>query len=389
VFNDVRKSAKAKYPMLNTRQVSDAVVQAKSIASRLKGKKVIFGSRKMWEGLKAGTITKDEWLRCRDSQIYCRGDKTQKGNLNIRVIGDMLRVTVGTKKWEMYKLFVPKKYQQELETMLASGQAYNVRLKRKDDQHFKVIIDYQVNEPTTVINFNNGVIGVDTNPDRIAVADVTADGNLVETETFINNRILYGSTNKRDYDIGCLVKKVIGYALERGKGIVFENLKFDKDKTGSKKWKRKQSNFVWKKFLALLERKCIENGIQYKKVNPAFTSIIGKYKYRWMHKVSIHESAAFAIGRRGLGYNEKLSFYKLPHEQVKDFVLGTLAEKYQNVRHHSWRLWKVLNDNVEAVLTGLQVRLADLKEFVGNIWYRGENLRSEVFLQELLVGSKT
>ena len=116
----------------------------------------------------------------------------------------------------------------------------------------------------------------------------------------------------------------------------------------------------------------MENGIEFKKVNPAFTSIIGKYKYRWMHKISIHESAAFVIGRRGLGYNEKLSFYKQSHERVKAEVIRTLVGKYEGKRIHSWRLWKALNDNIEAVLTGLQVRLADLKEFVGNIWYRGE-----------------
>lgn len=387
-FNDVRKMAKVKYPTLNTRQVSDAVVQGQALKTRHKDKKIVFGGRKAWEDLKSGAITKNEWLRRRDSQIYCRGDKTQKGNLNIRIMpDDTLRITVGTRKWATYKLFVPEKYQQELKTMLASGQAYNIRLKRKDDQHFKVIIDYQADERAVSTTFQNGVIGVDTNPDRIAVADVTVDGNLVGVETFIESRILFGSTHKRDYDIGCLVKKVIQYAQERDKGIVFEDLKFDKDKTGSKKWKRKQSNFVWKKFLTLLERKCVENGIQYEKVNPAFTSIIGKYKYRWMYKTSIHESAAFVIGRRGLGYNEKLSFYKQPHERVKELVLGTLAEKYRNKRIHSWRLWKTLNDNVEAVLTGLQVRLADLKEFVGNIWYRGEKLRGEVFLQELLAGS--
>jgi hypothetical protein len=50
-------------------------------------------------------------------------------------------------------------------------------------------------------------------------------------------------------------------------------------------------------------------------------------------------------------------------------------------------MWKALNDNIEAILTGLQVRLADLKEFVGNIWYRVETLRGEIFLQELIVGS--
>lgn len=234
----------------------------------------------------------------------------------------------------------------------------------------------------------NGVIGVDTNPDRLGIADVSADGNLVSTETFINNRILYASTNKRNYDIGCLVKKVIQYAQDRNKGIVFEDLKFDKDKSGSRKWKRKQSNFVWRKFLTLLERKCVEHGVAYRKVNPAFTSIIGKYKYRWMHKITIHESAAYVIGRRGMGFNEKLSFYKADAKKVKELVFGTLAEKYEGRKVHSWSLWKHLNDNIEATLTALRVRLADLKEFVGNIWYRGETLRGEVFLQELLAGSK-
>ena len=107
-----------------------------------------------------------------------------------------------------------------------------------------------------------------------------------------------------------------------------------------------------------------------------------------MYKTSIHESAAYVIGRRCLGYNEKLSFYKQNTGRVKAEVIKTLAGKYEGRRIHSWRLWKVLSDNVEAVLTGLRVSLADLKEFVGNIWYRGESLRGEVFLQELLAGSK-
>ena len=429
-FNDVRKAAKLKYPTLNTRQVSDAVLQGQTqlkvfqvqleelaerkekieaklkkklwkktrqkleiklqrIAKKLYNPKLVFGGRKAWEDLKAGVITKEEWTNKRDNQIYARGDATKDGNLNIRIVGNTLRITVGTRKWATHKLFVSNKFQDELKQMMASGCAYNIRLVRKDNQHFKVIIDYQVDESerATGVGFENGVIGVDTNPDRIAVANVSADGNLVEAKTFINTRILYGNTNKRDYDIGCLVKKVINYAKEQDKGIVFENLEFKKNKSGSRQWKRMQSNFVWWKFLTLLERKCIEHGIQYKKVNPAFTSIIGKYKYRWMHKVSIHESAAYVIGRRCLGYNEKLSFYKQNTGRVKAEVIKTLAGKYEGKRVHSWVMWKALNDNIEAVLTGLQVSLADLKEFVGNIWYRGETLRGEIFLQELIVGS--
>lgn len=389
-FNDVRKSAKSKYPSLNTRQVSDAVVQGQALKTRHKDNKIIFGGRKAWEEYKAGNITKEQWVRQRDKQIYLRGDKTQKGNLNARLVGETIRLTVGTRQWAIYKLFVSDKFQEQLQQLIESGVAYNVRLVRKGDQHFKIVIDYQVETPTPHITMDNGVVGVDTNPDRIAVASVSKDGNLVETQSFINNRILYGSRDKRDYDLGCLVKQVIQYAQEQNKGIVFEDLKFKKDfRPYERKWNRKKSNFVWKRFVELLERKCIEHGIKYKKVNPAYTSIIGKYKYRWMHKINIHESAAFVIGRRGLGFNEKLSFYKLNSRAVKREVLRTLAGKYENQKHHSWRLWKTLDDNIETILTGLRVRLADLKEFAGTIRNKSGNLLGEIFLQELLVGSKS
>ncbi len=46
-----------------------------------------------------------------------------------------------------------------------------------------------------------------------------------------------------------------------------------------------------------------------------------------MHKITIHESAAYVIGRRGMGFNEKLSFYKADAKRVKELVFGTLAEK--------------------------------------------------------------
>lgn len=388
-FNDVRKLAKTKYPTLNTRQISDAVVQGQSLQTRHKDNKIIFGGRKAWEEYKAGNITKEQWSNQRDKQIYLRGDSTKSGNLNARLVGDTLRLTVGTRKWVSYKLFAPEKFQAKLKDLLKSETAYNIRLVRKDEQHFKIIIDYQIETPTPIIGFENGVIGVDTNPDRIAIANITKDGNLIEAKSFINNRILYGSRDKRDYDLGCLVNQVVNYAKQENKGIVFESLEFKKDfKQYQKKWNRKKSNFVWKRFVELLERKCVQHGIKYKKVNPAFTSIIGKYKYRWMYKVNIHESAAFVIGRRGLGFNEKLSFYKLDAKRVKEAVLGTLAEKYQNKRVHSWVLWKALNDNIETILTGLRVSLTDLKEFVGTIRYKSGNLLGEIFLQELLVGSK-
>lgn len=388
-FNDARKACKAKYPTLNTRQVSDAVMQAQALHTRHKDEKIIFGGRKAWEELKVGAISKGEWLKRRDCQIYSRGDKTQRGNLNIRVVGNSLRITVGHRTWVSYKLFIPEKYQDELKRLLQSGEAYNIRLVRKDDQHYEALIDYQIEDPKPIIHFNDGAIGVDTNPDRIALANIAADGNLVAVKTLTNARMLHGSREKRDYDIGCMVKEVIAYAQQANKGIVFENLKFEKDfRPYERKWNRKKSNFVWKRFISLLEHKCIEYGIEYKKVNPAYTSIIGKYKYRERYKLAIHEAAAFVIGRRGLGLNEKLSFYRCSAEAVKKFVFRTLEGKYKGGRLHSWSMWKALNDGVKAVLTGLRISPHNLKELCASICDESESLSGEVFLQQLLGGSK-
>jgi IS605 OrfB family transposase len=427
----VQKLAKGIYNNLNSRQLADAVNEGQTyylkvlseiegfcekrqiIEQKIKTKislkqknklkkrlgridklisnyKLVFGGRKAWKDYKLGKITKAEWTDNRNKQIYCRGRASRQGNLNARIVGDRLRITIGFKKWVYYHLFIPQKFQERLQELLQSGRAYNVRLIRKDATHFYVKIDYQITAPEPTTKLGNGCIGVDTNPDRIALAEVSKDGNLVESKSLINNRLLYGSTHKRDYDIGCLVKQVINYAKEKNKGIVFENLFFKKEICLSgRKINRGRAPFVWRKFIELLERKCIEHGVEYIKVNPAFTSIIGKYKYRWMHKVTIHESAAYVIGRRGLGFNEKLSFYKQAKKRVKDFVLGTLAGKYQDKRIHSWVLWRKLNDNVEeAVLTGLRVSLADLKEFVGSIRNKSAKLSGEIFLQELVVGSE-
>ena len=398
-FNDVRNQAKDKYPSLNTRQISDAVMQAKALFSRVGDKKIIFGGRKNWNGLVKGELSKEKWKDNRDNQLYARGDITKKANPNIRLVNEnrtfWIRVTVGNRKFERSKLFVPAKFKYRVLCLLGSGKPYNVRLLKKDAQHYKVVVDYKIEAPKTVIDFSNGVIGVDINPDRVAISNVSSEGNLVNFSTIVNNRMFFASTNKRDYEIGCIVKQIIALALENNKGIVFENLRFKKEfENQGREFNRIKSNFVWKKILELLERKCIEYGIKYKKVNPAFTSVIGRLKYMQMCNISIHESAAYVIGRRGLGFNEKLSLYRYPSKLVKELVLDHAGDGAKRI--HSWALWRALRDSYDAVLTGLQSRMSDLKESdslsavsteqADNLCYEGENPSGEIPQLELVVG---
>ncbi|MEI8270939.1 MAG: IS200/IS605 family accessory protein TnpB-related protein, partial [bacterium] len=371
------------YKSLNTRQISDATTEGQGLAIRHKDNKVIFGGKKLWEQLKSNVITKKQWENQRNNRIYARGDKTKSGNPNLRIMDDFLRVTIGNRQFENYKLFVPSKFKNQLKNLLESGESYNVRLKQQDKTNWQVIIDYEAETPKQVIFLVNGAIGVDTNIDRIAVAEVSRDGNYLGSKTLVKSRLKDGSTNKRNYDIGCLVKQVINLAKEKKKGIVFEDLNFKKDFTGFKKLNRIKSNFVWRKFIELLERKCVQNGISYRKINPAYTSLIGKIKYKDMFQITIHESAAYTIARRGLRFNEKLSVYSCEAKRVKNKVMGTLAEKYQNKKIHSWVLWS----KVKAVLTGLRNKTYDLEELYGYFRDDSENLSGETFLSELIVGS--
>jgi len=399
-FDEVRNLAKWKYNTLNARQVADAVMLAEQIFNRNGNKKVIFGSRKLWNYLKSGKIDKEEWNNHKNGQIYARGDKSRKGNQITRVVGEKLQITIGYHKFISYKLFIPQKFQTELQCLLASGQAYNVRLIKKDKTHYRVVIDCKTEDTKPYIGFADGAIGIDTNPDRIAVCEVSKNGNLVKSFSLVNNKLAFASENKREYEIALLVRKVIDYAMEVGKGVVFENLFFDKTfERGKRKTNRMKSNFIYRKFLSLLERKCQEYGIGYKQVNPAYTSVIGKLKYKDIYKINVHESAAFVIGRRGLGYNEKLSLRGYNHNEVKKLTLSTLRthegkDKVKGTgRIHSWRLWRCLKDRTKAVLTGLSSSMFGLKETNDLSQYDklenvGETPTGEIFPQERIAGSR-
>jgi hypothetical protein len=75
-------------------------------------------------------------------------------------------------------------------------------------------------------------------------------------------------------------------------------------------------NFKKKKLTETILRRGMRLGFRIKKVNPAYTSVIGRFKYMKKYGLSVHESAALVIGRRGLGYHERLS--KKPHGCYKN-----------------------------------------------------------------------
>jgi IS605 OrfB family transposase len=132
--------------------------------------------------------------------------------------------------------------------------------------------------------------------------------------------------------------KVVNYCINKKKGLVIEDLSLDQEFSYGKIRNRKLSNFKTSA-LDLLERKCLKRGIMIKKIHPAYTSLIGKYKYSRLYDLSTHVLASHVIARKGLGFKEDIpAIYKRLLAQVGDAIKPHLNPSSPNYK------WKKLHD---------------------------------------------
>jgi IS605 OrfB family transposase len=342
--NDVVKACKPLYmPKLNQRYIQDAVLKAKAITQE----HALFGGRKSWTKMLSGLITKTEWHRIRDSELYSRGDLTKHGNPNIRVIktteGYKLRVGLpGARQFLMFTLYIPEKFQEQFELY---NNCYDVRIKNKNGKYF-VYIGLNVPDVKPIYGFENGCIGIDTNPDGLAVVEVDKFGNILEHKYFSNARIQFARHEKRKNDIEALAMRVINCAILKGKGIVLEDLKFSEGKKGHKKFNRMRHNFIYSQLLRAIERRALKDGVEVRKVNPAFTSIAGILKYQDQYSLNRHTAAALIIARRGYGIMERVRVRLEPLENAKLNLAGrgfkiALTVKAYSYFKHLYRVFEV------------------------------------------------
>lgn len=301
VGNAIKKYVKINFmKYLNQRYISDACMIASSIESEY----VLFGGKRTWTELQTGNITKEQWLQKRNGQLYSQGDATKNGNPNIRVKDNKIFINdpAVRGKWLKGSVFIPKKFRDWV------SKCYDARLVYKNHK-FKVMISFEASAPELVITSKiNGAIGIDTNPDRYAVSETDSSGNLLYHYSKKLQRIQFAKKEKRDYDIQVAAKEIVLTALQLGKPLVIEKLNFKNKSKGSKKFKRMKHNFLHKQLTEAIKVQAIKHGVLVEEVNPAFTSILGKLKYRGMFSLSSHESAALVIARRGMGFRERQTF---------------------------------------------------------------------------------
>ncbi|MBZ5751253.1 hypothetical protein, partial [Metabacillus rhizolycopersici] len=275
--------------------------------------KMVDGSKQLFKELVHKKITKEEWRDARSNAVYSRGEKSKGGNKNIKLsyLGENLfemRVLnpFSDKRGDRLSFVVcfPDKFVFSIASYLETGESYSVRILRRKDKyevHFAMEEENSC-EPT----FEKGIAGLDMNPDNLSVTIVYPNGNFRASKVFWMHDINTVSANKRDWIIQQTVVEMLMWVKSFGVDTLsMEELKFlQQNKNAS--FNRMASNFSYSNITKTLISACFKEHIALIQVKPYYSSFIGKMKYQQTYGLSIHQSAAFVLARRGLGFEEKI-----------------------------------------------------------------------------------
>jgi IS605 OrfB family transposase len=181
-----------------------------------------------------------------------------------------------------------------IERAIASGKPVCVKFVR-DEKSWRVAVTVDDAVEQRVCDYSRGAIGVDLNAGHVAVAYVDASGNPVES--FNIPCVTYGrSPDQGKASIRKAATQVADLAARLGVPFVSEKLDFSKKKTALKDsndplYARMLSSFAYSAFDAALASACYRRGVAHRRVNPAYTSIIGRVKFARRYGLSVHAAA--------------------------------------------------------------------------------------------------
>jgi len=402
--NDPVKIEKAKRIVhgrkARVKKLTDKLGKLKTCQDNNTTPKVIFGGRSLWKQVCKGKATREEWQNARRNRLYARGDETKGGNPNIKLSlcnGEcFLSVTIshlsepkGTDNKGRAvmtraprvtgKLWLPEKHKIKVLEMLFSRTPYTVELIKGTDGRYRACITFALAAPETITNPALGYLGIDTNPDGVALANVGHTGQpqpwpdgfevpypkalhkfaqefrvTIHPNGFLyikTPELAYSRGFRRTYLTGVLAKVVVETAKTLGKPITLENLNFTEDRLDTnKKFNRMASNFPYRKMTEAFMRKAIKEGVGVKPVWPVHTSTIGYYKYMKRYGITVHHAAALVIARRAIGFRERITSELKQEIQTMKEKLGrkvdSLPGEGRGMTRKAKRLFKQLDEKI-------------------------------------------
>lgn len=202
---------------------------------------------------------------------------------------------------QVYFSYGNKELQKVLKTK-SSPITYNII--RRDDRYFlQATITIEKND----ISEQDRYVGVDFNKGFVTLSEVKEDGNLINTD---KTYYRFKQGNKTTNDLRQLANDIAIRCKENNMSLAIENLDFGKKKSKTSKYKKDEKynemlhSLAYSKFDEYISRACFINGVWLRRVNPAYTSYIGKKKYNEIKKLNTHTSASYVIARRGMRFKD-------------------------------------------------------------------------------------
>lgn len=358
-LDDQIKKLKSKIGFL-TCKLNRRAEEAKQLTTKISS--VTFGSKRRFKS--QFTVDryatnheqwKNEWQRSRYRQMEISGRKdSRSGNFVFHYDLDSQRLRFNTPSNVVVlveNLHFPYG-QEEIENAVLTQE--NCKNKKKfgkpiawsvEDHGDYYIFKCMINEEENpYINYSKsaGVIGIDCNVNHFAISNVNNKGQLLSSWSLPFD-IIGKTSNQVTKILEAEAIEVVNIAYKANKPIAIEDLETTQSKVshpyGNKKANLKMSMFAYKKMISSIKARAEKMNVAVFKVNPAYTSQIGKMKYMKRLGISIHEAASFVIARRAMRFKEKLP----P-------VLGALLPE-KIIGAHQWRQWGYFSKCLKGIRT--------------------------------------
>jgi len=282
---------------LNSRYAKDAYNSIEGLPPH-----VTFGGKRNQQLRMEGKISKEEYLKRRNSLIISRGDRTKKGNLNARIIKEngkfMLRINVPpeqgfSERWIYPEIFIPGKYLQRYGHLLDGKHPYTVVIKRRnDDKGHDVRIVVEV--PEEPRPEPERVMALDVNAGHVDFA-VAERGRVVATDKINCHEVQHASTNKTNNLLHATANKIRNIAQHYDARVVYGKLNTARFKANSGA-NRKVKRIPHHKLGSILGYKCGA-----KKRSEAYTTKLGE-RLAPLVGLDVHKCAAAAFALKVLDY---------------------------------------------------------------------------------------
>ena len=302
-------------------------------------RRVLFGSKKNYrqKDFKETNLAswKQEFFQARHASMSLPGRHTSKHcNFLVSMRGTDLVMKNMDGKETIFKDFQLARYQDVFHKMLSAGPTE----RRPICYNFQICIDktgrkYVLVSVTLVLknqycneSLEDGCISIDLNYDHVALSNLDKDGNRVGGKMFYFDPEVK-TNGQLSEDIGRMMAKIGRYCANQKKPLVMEEIDTTLSKNGLRYGKaarnRHASVFAYRKMTTCIENQSYKQSFGVIKINPAYTSQMGKFLFMRKFGLSIHAAASYAIGLKGMGFTELLK----PDERLIELLPKATREK--------------------------------------------------------------